>query len=45
MEVVIDIVVMLTSIISKQSTKSLGLREGKAVWISFKASAVKFIGE
>ncbi len=45
MEVVVDIGVEMTSIISQRSTKSLDLREGKTVWVSFKASGVRFIGE
>jgi len=45
MEVVVDIGVEITSIITKRSTKNLDLREGKVVWVSFKASGVRFITE
>ncbi len=42
-EIVIDIGIQLTAIISKTSLKKLNLSEGKKICISFKASAVRFI--
>jgi len=37
--------VKLASLITRESTEALNVREGKRVWVSFKASAVKFVRE
>ena len=42
-EVVVDIGVKITSIISKESLGKLALEKNKEIWISFKASSAKFI--
>jgi tungstate transport system ATP-binding protein len=42
-EVMVDIGVPLGVVISDRSAASLDLTEGKKVWVSFKASALKFI--
>jgi molybdopterin-binding protein len=48
-EVIVDIglkkAVEIAAMVTTESTKELGLRIGKKVWISFKASAVKYIEE
>jgi len=43
LEVVVDIGVKITSIVSKEATEKLSLEKNKAIWISFKASSAKFI--
>jgi len=43
-ELVIDIGILITAIITRGSFQNLKISEGKTVWISFKATAVKFIG-
>lgn len=42
-EITIDIGIPVTAVISRKSMEILQLREGKKAWISFKASALKFI--
>jgi molybdopterin-binding protein len=42
-EVIVDIGIRISALITYQSLKKLNLIKGKEVWISFKASAVKFI--
>jgi len=42
-EVVVDIGVKITSIVSKESAEKLALEKGKEIWISFKALSVKYI--
>jgi len=42
-EVVADIGVKITSIVSKESAEKLALEKGKEIWISFKASSAKYI--
>jgi molybdate/tungstate transport system ATP-binding protein len=44
-EVMIDIGIPLGVLISDESAASLELSEGKTVWVSCKASALKFIGK
>ena len=43
LEVVVDIGVKITSIVSKEATEKLSLEKNKEIWISFKASSAKFI--
>ncbi|MCX6233506.1 MAG: ABC transporter ATP-binding protein [Bacteroidetes bacterium] len=43
MELHIDCGIDLVAVISKQSLTALNLYEGKNIWISFKASAVKYL--
>jgi len=42
-EVVVDIGVKITSIVSKEAFEKLALVKGKNIWISFKASSAKYI--
>lgn len=42
-EVLVDAGIRLTSLITEQSVKKLNLKEGKEVYVNFKASAVRFI--
>lgn len=42
-EIMVDIGVPLAVLVSDDSAGSLGLAEGTTVWVSFKASAIKFI--
>ncbi len=42
-EVVVDIGIRMAVVLSDESAGSLGLEEGREIWISFKASALKFI--
>jgi molybdopterin-binding protein len=42
-EVIMDIGVEIAALITAESVKMLGLDCGKKVWVSFKASAAKFI--
>jgi len=44
-EVIVDIGVEVGALITAESVKTLELRCGKKVWVSFKASAVKYIEE
>jgi len=44
-EVVVDIGVQLSALVTAESVRKLDLYCGKEVWISFKASALEFIGE
>ncbi len=44
MEVTVDAGILISSFITGQSVEKLHIREGKDVWVSFKAVAVKFIG-
>ena len=43
LEVVVDIGVKITSIVSKEATEKLSLEKNKEIWISFKASSAKYI--
>jgi len=43
-EIVVDAGIIISSYITEQSVKKLNLAEGKKVWVSFKAAAVRFIG-
>ena len=43
MEVVVEAVVEFVVSVSRQSVEKMGLQPGKPVWITFKASAVRFI--
>ena len=43
-EIVVDAEIIISSYITEQSVKNLNLAEGKKVWVSFKAAAVRFIG-
>jgi molybdate/tungstate transport system ATP-binding protein len=43
MEVTVDIGVRLSSLVTVESVKGLGLECGKTIWVSFKASAVRFV--
>ena len=42
-EVIVDIGLKVVALITSESVETLGLRCGKSVWISFKASAVRFV--
>ncbi|RLD55095.1 MAG: hypothetical protein DRJ05_13525 [Bacteroidetes bacterium] len=42
-EILVDTGIRLTSLITEQSVKKLELKEGKVVYVNFKASAVRFI--
>jgi molybdopterin-binding protein len=42
-EVLVDIGVVIHAIITRESMNHLGIAEGNLLWISFKASAIKFI--
>lgn len=42
-EVIVDIGLEIAAMLTEESVKRLDLKRGKKVWISFKASAVKFI--
>ena len=42
-EVLVDAGIRLTSLITEQSVQKLALKEGKDVYVNFKASAVRFI--
>ena len=44
-EVIVDIGVEIAALVSAESVKALGLGCGKKVWVSFKASAVKYVEE
>jgi ABC-type sugar transport system ATPase subunit len=44
MEVIVDAGIRISAHITNESTEKLGLAEGKRVWVSFKAVAVRFIG-
>jgi molybdopterin-binding protein len=43
MEVLIDIGILIHAIITRESMDHLEIAEGKLVWISFKATAIRFI--
>lgn len=43
MEVLVDVGIKISSLITDQSVKKLKLEEGKEVFVNFKASAVRFI--
>lgn len=43
-ELIIDIGLELAAIVTAESVKSMSLDCGKKIWVSFKASAVKYIG-
>ncbi|PIP55121.1 MAG: ABC transporter [Bacteroidetes bacterium CG23_combo_of_CG06-09_8_20_14_all_32_9] len=43
MEIVTDMGIKMTSIVSHESVKKLDLKKGREIWVSFKASAAKFI--
>ncbi len=45
MEIAVDIGVEILSAVSRESVKSLSLARGQRIWISFKASAAKFLRE
>jgi molybdopterin-binding protein len=42
-EVIVDIGVDIAALVSSDSIKAMGLACGKKVWVSFKASAVKYV--
>jgi molybdopterin-binding protein len=42
-EVIVDIGVEIAALVTTESANALGLHCGKKVWVSFKASAVKYI--
>ncbi len=42
-EIIVDIGVKLAVIVTNQSLEKFNLKEGKKVWLSFKASAVRFL--
>ncbi len=44
-EVVVDVGVEIAALVSAESVKNLDLRNGKKVWVSFKASAIQYIEE
>ncbi len=44
-EVIVDIGVEIAALVTAESVKALGLGCGKKVWVSFKASAVKYVEE
>ena len=44
-EVIVDIGVEIAALVTTESVKALGLGCGKKVWVSFKASAVKYVEE
>jgi molybdopterin-binding protein len=44
-EVIVDIGVEVAALITAESVKALELRCGKKVWVSFKASAIKYVEE
>lgn len=44
-EVIVDIGVEIAALLTAESVKSLELGYGKKVWVSFKASAVKYVEE
>ena len=41
-EILIDVGVELSVLISKESLEKFNIQEGKSMWVSFKASSVKF---
>ncbi|MEA3316879.1 MAG: ABC transporter ATP-binding protein [Bacteroidota bacterium] len=41
-EIFVDIGVVLSVLISRESFEKFNIREGKSIWLSFKASSVKF---
>ncbi len=43
-EIVVDAGIIVSAYVTEQSVENLGLTEGKNVWVSFKAVAVRFIG-
>lgn len=45
MEICVDIGIRISSLISKSSFEKFSLKEGDHIWVSFKASAVKFYSE
>ncbi|MHC4087434.1 MAG: ATP-binding cassette domain-containing protein [Planctomycetota bacterium] len=44
-EIIVDIGVEIAALVTSESLKSLKLDYGKKVWVSFKASAVKYVEE
>jgi molybdopterin-binding protein len=44
-EVIVDIGVEVAALITAESVKTLELCCGKKVWVSFKASAIKYVEE
>jgi len=44
-EIIVDIGVEIAALVTSESVKSLKLDYGKKVWVSFKASAVKYVEE
>lgn len=42
-ELIVDFGIRAAALVSDKSVKALGLKTGKEVWVSFKASAIKFI--
>ena len=44
-EIIVDIGVEIAAMVTSESVKSLKLGCGKKVWVSFKASAVKYVEE
>jgi len=42
-EVVVDVGVKITALISRESLRSLNIKTGEKIWVSFKASACRFI--
>ncbi len=44
-EVIVDIGVEISAVVSAESTERLGLACGQRVWVSFKASAARFLRE
>jgi molybdopterin-binding protein len=41
-EILIDVGVILSVLISRESLEKFNIKEGKLMWVSFKASSVKF---
>ncbi len=44
-EIIVDIGVEIAALVTSESVKSLELGYGKKVWVSFKASAIKYVEE
>ncbi|MHC4715174.1 MAG: ABC transporter ATP-binding protein [Planctomycetota bacterium] len=44
-EIIVDIGVEISAVVSAESTERLGLACGQRVWVSFKASAARFLGQ
>ena len=44
-EVLVDVGVEISALVTRESVRKLGLEVGKRVWVDFKASALEFIGE